>query len=239
MDTIATYTAWITIKITHDYFIKDRNCITIVPTRETHKALTRAGIIIKQTDSCTWLLLKEESLNEIIEEDLIGAMDFCLMNTDAGFYYYTDNNVAEGKPVWELAAVGKNGIWKTLTVNIDRTLLQQKETTVNIVISSPKKFMEFLIIAKSGNRPPLTMREDNGKLVFKHSDVDFPGEPQPVYRFVTDKPVALKEVYNYSIQLWEIKESGESLLSNNIPFPKTTAASMINSQNTISSYFYF
>lgn len=239
MDSTATYSVWITIKITHDYFVKERNCITIVPTRETHKALTRAGILVKQSDSCTWLLLKEEGLSEIIEEDLVGVMDFCLMNTEAGFYYYTDNNVAEGKPVWQLATVGKNGIWKTLTVNVDKELLKQKATTIDIAIGSPEKFLEFLVIARSGNRPALELREDNGKLVFNQSDVDFPGEPLPVYRFITDKPVALKEVYNYSIQLWELKESGESLLSNNIPFPKTAAASMINSQNTISSYFYF
>jgi hypothetical protein len=238
MENSATYSAWITIKITHDFFVNGRNGITIVPTRDTHKLLTRAGIIIKQSDSSTWLLLKQEGQNEIIEEDLIGQLDFCLMNTDSGFYYYTDDAVEEGKPVWELAHVGKNGIWKTLTINVDKALLAQK-TIIAIAIGSPEKFLEFLVIAKSGNRPPLALREDNGKLVFTQSEVDFPGEPLPVYRFITKEPVALKEAYNYRIQLWEVKENGESLLSNGIPFPKTSAASVINSQNTISSYFYF
>lgn len=238
MENTATYTAWITIKINHDFFVNGRNCMTIVPTRDTHKLLTRAGIIIKQSDSSTWLLLKQEGLNEIMEENLIGQLEFCLMNTDPGFYYYTDDAVADGKPVWELAAVGKNGIWKTLTINVDKALLAQK-TVIDIAISSPEKFLEFLVIAKSGNRPPLALREDNDKLVFNQSEVDFPGEPLPVYRFITSKPIALKEAYNYRIQLWEVKDNGESLLSSGVPFPKTAAISMINSKNTISSYFYF
>lgn len=238
MENTATYTAWITIKIKHDFFVNGNNCITIVPTRDTHKLLTRAGIIIKQSDSSTWLLLKQEGQNEIMEEDLIGQLDFCLMTTDAGFYYYTDNAVTDGKPVWELATVGKNGIWKTLTINVDKALLAQK-TAIDIAISSPEKFLEFLVIAKSGNRPQLTLREDNDKLIFTQSEVDFPGEPLPVYRFTTNKPVALKEAYSYRIQLWEVKENGESLLSNGVPFPKAAAVSVINSPNTISSYFYF
>jgi hypothetical protein len=238
MENTATYTAWITIKIRHNFFVNGRNCITIVPTRDTHKLLTRAGVIIKQSDSNTWLLLKQEGQDEIMEEDLVGQLDFCLMNIDSGFYYYTENAVEDGKPVWELAEVGKNGIWKTLTINVDKGLLAQK-TTIDIAIGSPEKFLEFLIIAKSGNQSPLTLREDNDKLVFTRSEVDFPGEPSPVYRFITNEPVALKEAYNYKIQLWEVKENGESLLSSNIPFPKTWATSVINSQNTISSYFYF
>ena len=238
MDNTATYTAWITITISHDYFINGSNCITLVPTRDTHKLLTKGGIIIRRSGNGTWLLLKQEGLNEIVEEELIGQLEFCLMNTDAGFYYYTNTAVADEMPVWGLKDVGKNGIWKVLTIYVDKGLLKHK-TAVNIEIESVEKLLEFLIIAKSGNRPQLLVREDNDKLVFDQSQVDFPGEPLPVYRFVTTTPVALKEAHDYKIRLWEVKENGESLLSSGLPFPKASSSSIIDSQNTISSYFYF
>lgn len=238
MENTATYTAWITIKIEHTFFVNGGNGVTIIPTRDTHKLLTRTGVIIKQSGSSTWLLLKEEGRSEIVEEDLIGKLEFCMMNNDPGFYYYTDNVIKDSKPVWEVIPVAKNGIWKTLAVTIDKQLLNQK-IIIDITVGSAEKFLEFLVIAKSGNRSQLALKESNGKLVFKQSEIDFPGESLPVYRFVTDKPIQLKEVYNYSIQLWELKENGESLLSNNVPFPKAASASAISPQNTISSYFYF
>lgn len=238
MDNTATYSVWMTIKITHDYFVKGSNCITIKPTPDTHKVLTRAGVIIKQSDSGTWLLLKQEGRDEIVKEGATEQLEFCLMTADSGFYYYTNNNVANGVPVWELKDVGSYGIWKMLTVYADNTLFSQK-VTVNVGISSTEKFLEFLVIAKSGNRPPLTLKEDNDKLVFNQFEVDFPGEPLPVYRFITTEPVALKEAHDYKIRLWEVKENGESLLSSGLPFPKASSLSIINSQNTISSYFYF
>lgn len=238
MDNTATYSAWMTIKITHDYFVKGSNCITIKPTPDTHKVLTKAGVIIKQSDSGTWQLLKQEGRNEIVKEGVTEQLEFCLMNTDPGFYYYTNNEVVNDMSVWELKDVGSYGIWKMLRVNVDNILFGQK-ISVNIEISSTEKFLEFLVIAKSGNRPPLTLKEDNDKLVFKQFEVDFPGEPLPVYRFITTKPVALKEAHDYKIRLWEMKENGESLLSSGLPFPKASSFSIINSQTTISSYFYF
>ncbi len=235
----ASYKAWITIKVSHDYFLNGGNGITILPTRDTHKLLVRAGVIIKQSDSGTWMLLKEKGGSEDMEERLTEhPLEFCFMNTDAGFYYYTDNNVADGAPVWELKDMGTNGIWKVLVITADKPMLAET-VTITIAISSIEKFIEFLVIPKSGIRPELLLREDNGKLEFSRTEVNLPGEPLPVYRFVTTKPVALREAYNYSIKLWEVKENGESLLSGGLSFPKAASVSAISSLNTISSYFYF
>jgi hypothetical protein len=232
------YNVWLTIKIAHEYYSGNRNGLTLVPTAGTLKLLAKEGILIRQPDSCTWILLRQENIDVVTLNELDTGLAFYIKDIDPGFYYVTDSGIQNSGTGWKIEDTNTTGVWKMLVVSIDGTM-PADGPVVDITLSSAQKFLEFIVIARSGNRIPLLLKESKDRLAFNVSEINFPGEEQPVYRFITQSRVPLKGAYDHNIGLWEQKENGEVLLSSTIPFPKATSVSVMSPTDTISSYFYF
>ncbi|MEL1242811.1 hypothetical protein AAEO56_00945 [Flavobacterium sp. DGU11] len=233
-----SYTVWLTIKIAHEYYLGDRNGFTLVPSGNTSKVLSKAGILVRQQDKCTWIFLRQDSPDAAAANELMIDLSFYIKDIDPGFYYCTDSSMQYTGTGWRIDDINSPEVWKMLIVTIDRTMLADCPA-VDVTLCSAQKFLEFIVIAKSGNRIPLLLKETKERLTFNVSEIDFPREERPVYRFITQSRVTLKEIYDLNIGLWEQKENGQVLLSSNIPFPKPASASVMSPTDTISSYFYF
>ncbi|MNY28539.1 hypothetical protein D3C86_1625210 [compost metagenome] len=102
------------------------------------------------------------------------------------------------------------------------------------------KHVEFLVFpSESYMTNPLEVREQRGKVAFdKVETVNLPGTEKTLYRFVTSKTIALKQKSDYQFHLWELKKSGENLLSKLPDFPLVAAVSPFSPKDTITSYIY-
>ncbi|WP_199119187.1 hypothetical protein [Pedobacter sp. ASV28] len=235
---MANYRLWITLNTSHEYFSGIGEYIALMPTVETRQLLAKLGLLFKSLGKNSWGLLIPDGFSELINEKEAYQFKFSLKNVDAGFYYYTDHENTPSESIWELQYLGKNGIWKELTLNLTKKEFV-KENKIDLIIHGVKKFVEVIVIQRSANKEVLVLKEDRNQLQFSSSTIAFPGESQPVYRFVTKEPIALKEVYAYKLTLWKVLGNAEVLLSNFIPFPEASSQSIINPLNTITSYFYF
>lgn len=59
------------------------------------------------------------------------------------------------------------------------------------------------------------------------------------YQFRTAEPVALNVNNSYRIKLWEIRKTGNRLLTDTLSFPRYDEISPINPEDTITTYFYY
>ncbi|MDR3062331.1 MAG: hypothetical protein LBU57_09515 [Dysgonamonadaceae bacterium] len=242
-----SYQVWITITINHTYFNAGKCGIELSPTAPTIKLLRKAGILFRKQNAVTWLLIKckEESgrpdFPALVFEDGKSRLDFDLIALFPDFEYCTQwkKQLLRGAG-WVLRnrrnACGGN---KYLQIPVSTRLLGEN-TNVGIEICSREVIWEFILIPKYTERQVrLELKEDTGRLIFTPvKEVEFPGEIK-AFRCVSVSSVDMKETYNYRISLWERKEDGEILLSNNVPFPKSHALSLEKPKEMITSYFYF
>jgi len=232
-----TLDTWITIKIAHDYFLTDKNCIDLEPESNTNLILRKLGISIKKEDNCHWKLLKRPNSDD---QKLVETLKFNLKITDPDFYYYTNPEVIVDNEILQIKNSGKKEIWKRLEIQADATSLE-KDHFININIKSISKFFEFIIIPKPDSENQIMkLTEDENALTFNPDQIDiFSSDQKSVYRFVSSEKIYLRESYNYKISLWDVSQKAKKILFDAIPFPNSSAISVLNSDDTISSYIYF
>lgn len=231
-----TYRIWLKLVVLHEYFDADQCGLKLEPDTETNMNLQKAGLIFKQQDAKTWFLVGEDQI--LLEEETL--LNFYFKTTQSEFYYYTDQTAASGAD-WSLLDYNKNGIWKILTIPVNASRLHDSETeTIEIRLKSQLKHVEFLVFpSQNYSMGPLEIREQREKVLFKEAEeLKLPGTERILYRFVSSETLPLKQKSEYQFHLWELRKSGENLLSRLPDFPRVNVLSPFSPKDTITSYIY-
>lgn len=236
MSTQHTYRIWLKFVITHDYFDTDQCGVILEPNRITSHLLQKAGILFKQQTTRSWVLIAENEVNLDLEDQL----SFQLKAKHPDFYYYT-NQVSADTVDCVLVDYQKEGTWKKLDLPITENRLNSKEPeTIHIQLGIPEKQIEFLVFpSQLYPMEPLEIREQRGKVLFNDREESvIPGTDQKIYRFVSAEALPLKEKSAYQFHLWELRKSGDNLLSRLPDFPLIQSLSPFSPKDTITSYIY-
>ncbi|KAA6343277.1 hypothetical protein EZS27_009033 [termite gut metagenome] len=246
------YDIWIAITITHSYFdanFDTKKCdLSLEPSPETLAMLEESGILFRQYDACTWVLrnpTEEDSVKfKPLFEKALSILRFELKSNNSDFYFYTQKEIA--MPVvknknWRYCSIERSNIFGQLEILLTEELLNKRET-IKLDFEGKTKFWEYLLISHSiSEEMTLRLFEKKNKLSFDFSgmvDIDAFERQMPAYRFVTDKKVQLKDIYDFSISLWNITLDGNQLLSYNIPTPQVQSISRFDPENTITRIYY-
>jgi len=236
MNQPGSYRIWLKLVIKHEYFDAQQCGLILEPDSTTNRLLQKAGVLLKQQNSCTWILVAEDEIN------LDNGINLCflLKTKQSDFYYYTDKSTSDDK-TWSLVDYNKSGIWKLLTIPVtDKRLVATDSETIEIQLNSLLKHIEFLVFPnQSYSMEPLEIREQRGKVVFdKREEITLPGTKKTVFRFVSSETLPLKQQSTYQFHLWELRNSGENLLSRLPDFPLVQSLSPFSPKDTITSYIY-
>jgi len=238
-----SYGVWMTISLSHSYFESDRCNLELKPTIETTLILQKAEILFRKQDNCTWLLLQpigEDSKRRtrlFFEEQQVLLFDLKPLSTD--FYFYTQSEVKVSENC-SCRYIGRNGVFTQLVIDVSEENLLNRQS-VDIVFESKMKYWEFILIPKFNLQlSHVILIENKNGLSFKCLDkVNFPGESQLAWRYVSEECVQLKEKYNLQIGLWEVHDKGRRLLSGHIPYPLANSISVFSPDKMVTNYFYF
>lgn len=231
-----TYRIWLKLVILHEYFDAEQCGLSLEPDNQTKRDLQKAGLIFRQHDARTWFVIGEEQILLEAESNL----NFYFRTKQSEFYYYTDQTPASGTD-WSLIDYNKNGIWKILSIPVTDQRIQASETeTIEIQLKSQLKHVEFLVFPSSNySMGPLEIREQREKVIFKEpEELKLPGTEKLLYRFVSSETLPLKQKSEYQFHLWELRKSGENLLSRLPDFPRVNVLSPFSPKDTITSYIY-
>lgn len=231
-----SYRIWLKLVIVHEYFDAQQCGLILEPNSITKKAFQKAGILFKQQNSCTWLLISENEVELESETNLC----FQLKTKQTDFYYYTGQAATDNSD-WSLTDYNKDGIWKLLNIPVtDERLRATDSETIEIRLNSALKHIEFLVFpSQTYAMDPLEIREQRGKVSFdKREELTLPGTEKILYRFVSSETLPLKHKSTYQFHLWELRKSGENLLSRLPDFPLVQSLSPFSPKDTITSYIY-
>lgn len=236
MNQQGSYRIWLKLVINHSYFDAQQCGLILEPNSITNRLLQKAGIVFKQQNSCTWILAAPNEINLDSEINLC----FQLKTKQADFYYYTDQTTTDSEN-WSLVEYNKSGIWKLLNIALTEERLAATESeTIEIKLNSPLKHIEFLVFpSQTYSMDPLEVREQRGKVSFDNrEELTLPGTEKTLYRFVSSETLPLKQQSAYQFHLWELRNSGENLLSRLPDFPLVQSLSPFSPKDTITSYIY-
>ena len=231
-----SYRIWLKFVIAHDYFDTDQCGVILEPDRVTSYLLQKAGVLFKQQTTCSWVLIAEDEVNLDPEDKL----SFQLKAKHPDFYYYT-NQVSSDAADCFIVDYQKEGTWKKIDVPVMESRLNNAETeTIHIQLGIPEKQIEFLVFpSQLYPMEPLEVREQRGKVAFKDiEESTIPGTNQKIFRFVSAEALPLKEKSAYQFHLWELRKSGDNLLSRLPDFPLIQSLSPFSPKDTITSYIY-
>lgn len=231
-----SYRIWLKLVVLHEYFDSQQCGLDLESNPATGRLLQKAGILFKQHNACTWILVAEDEIRLEPEDELC----FHLKVKQPDFYYYTDQKASAGSGC-SFSDYNRENTWKVLHIPLPNQRLGAKEPeTIELSLKSIKKHVEFLVFpSESYTTDPLEIREQRGKLAFDKSEtLNLPGTDKSLYRFVTSKTVPLKQKSEYQFHLWELKKSGENLLRRLPDFPLVAASSPFSPKDTITSYIY-
>jgi hypothetical protein len=231
-----SYRIWLKLVITHEYFDVQQCGLTLEPNSITQGIFQKAGVIFKQQNACTWVLIAEDQPNLEYEINLC----FQLKIHQSDFYYYT-NQASSTTSDCEIKDYNKDGIWKLVNIPVTEERLKATDSqSIELQFSNEAKHIEFLVFpSKSYPMDPLEVREQRGKVLFNAIEkLTLPGTEKALYRFVSSKTVPLKQKSPYQFHLWELRKSGENLLSRLPDFPLVQSLSPFSPKDTITSYIY-
>lgn len=236
MNQQGSYRIWLKLVINHQYFDAQQCGLILEPNSITNRLLQKAGIIFKQQNSCTWILVAQDEID--LDSEI--HLSFHLKTKQADFYYYTDQTTSDAD-TWSLEEYNKSGIWKLLNISLTEERISATEPeTIEIKLNSQSKHIEFLIFpSQTYPMDPLEIREQRGKVSFDNREErKLPGTEKTLYRFVSSETLPLKQQSAYQFHLWELRNSGENLLSRLPDFPLVQSLSPFSPKDTITSYIY-
>jgi hypothetical protein len=236
MNQQSSYRIWLKLVIKHEYFDTQQCGVLLEPNSFTQRLLQKAGIIFKQQSSNTWLLIAEDTIT--LDPDI--TLCFQLKTKQSDFYYYTDHSTTDDSD-WSLTDYNRGGTWKIWNIPVtEKRLAATDPETIEVQLSSPLKHIEFLVFPnQSYSMEPLEIREQRGKVLFKkREELTIPGTEKTVFRFVSAETLSLKLKSAYQFHLWELRKSGDNLLSRLPDFPLVQSLSPFSPKDTITSYIY-
>lgn len=231
------YEIWCTFEIRHEFYTDDRVPLVLLPDQQTRLLLAKYNIILRQQMKNQWVMLKpkDESLFSN-KEDLV--LRFELQVTSEAFYYSTREYEPKANDIFRVGDTSKPGIWRTLEMPF-RENTDEEHKHIVLALQSKQMYFEFLFIPKYTAAKDIRLREEKGLLQFGEPKEQILFDETMVYQFVSTEPVSLRKNYKYKVQLWEVRNSGERLLSGCIPCPDPGNQSVLRPQDTITTYFYF
>ena len=229
------YREWLRIEISHEYF-GDRVCpAMLVPEAATAVWLQRQGILVRNRHAGQCLLLAR---GEIVLADEDVDLQFEIRVADARFHYVSGS--CEANRVFAVSDSEVCGVWKKITID-PRLLAAKQSKHLTIRIKACEKYIEYLCIPKY-NKTDLNLRmsgsDDSLRLINPPERVALPGIPA-AWKFVSKEKVRLSRTGESNAKLWEIRNHGERIIGNAIPFPLPEQYSPLSPKDTITRFFYY
>lgn len=233
MSSSEKYDVWFSLTVEHEYYKAEHCPIQLHIPPQTAFLFKRHGILWRRVKINKWVFL---AMSLDFEDEDISAFCFELIPQDDTLYYVTDilPNGKEGKN-YIMKNSSEANKWIEITVPF-----QQKMEDVLISIESKSKYWEYILINRTrNNSTELKIEEKQKRIEFSRSEMIDDQILGEVFRIKTTDVIKMKEVYdNYAVQLFEIKNIGEQILCNYLPFPRPQEASLSNPNDTITTYFY-
>lgn len=235
---MTTFSIWFSILLSHEYYVK-RSCpLSLIPSEQTEKFFKRRTLLFLHQDANKWLVLKDADcpVEELSDVDF-PFLSLGLRPAEKEFYYVS--GAIKENHLFTVTEQKSPGDWKVLEISTD-LLIREKAEEVRIEIESVRKFQEYILIPKYQRADTkIKLVEEREKIRFRETGkVLLPGISGAL-RFVTEEEVKLVQGNDFKIQLWEIRENGERLISECVPAPAPDACSVLDPKNFLTSYFYY
>lgn len=220
-----------TVIIHHEYFTGNTCQVALVPTPETIRTMRNHGLLIRQQDACTWVMLAAAEADDNM------PLHFEIRHQTPAFYFYSlfDSDTAIEGPC-SLSYVGGRGVWASMTIRADA--LSRGDRTSLIPIRCKEKYWEIILFSKYGKlSDSLAAEDEEGRLFFSAgTPVEVPGAG-PALRFVSTVPVALRDRYPYRLRLMERLRQGV-VMRCRIAVPQPSVVSPFDPHGAITVYCY-
>ncbi|MDR2084108.1 MAG: hypothetical protein LBP67_03840 [Bacteroidales bacterium] len=238
MSSSERYKLWITISIAHEYYAGTYCPVNLEPLSETQLILKKHNMLFIRQKSTQWDLFIENMFDPgdllLNEYKLI----FGLYPQSEKFYYLSQESATEND-AFSLEEAPMSKAWRNVELDLQH-IINNKLQKIDIHITSPEKYYEYICIQKYHNsNTELKLTDERNLVEFNKEEFQPIADIQNAIRFVSTEKIKLIETNNNKIQLWEIRDSGERLISNFIPIPRVDEKSLISPQDTITTYFYF
>ncbi len=218
MNRIEKYIPYLEIYVEHGYYA-GAPPVELEPDVDTAHFFRRTGWVFRALGQGRWVVLKREEEREKF------VPVFKVIPTDPLFHYVTER--AEGA---EVEIVNHHGTWCLLKCPPDKVVLR---------LYPPEKHLEFVLIPRhTGPSAVIEMREVRGRVEFLPPErAELLG--MKALRVVSKEMVPLTEKHDHRFRLLEIRDSGERLLTGDVPSPRPDESSLADPQGTVTTYFYY
>jgi hypothetical protein len=228
------------IALRHEYYPSGNCPVSLSPTVETARFLTRQDMLFRKQNANNWLLVSQNDLASMAAPYL----RFALQATDHTLYYVT--RTWKPNPAFTIeSTMGRLVETRhatSLQLSIDVSyLVENKQKEIIIEAETEEKQLEFLCIPKfNGADIPLRMTEEKQRIQVKEDTgrATLP-DGTTARRFVTAEKVKLRQDNGIKMQLWETRERGERLISAAIPCPQPMQPSPFNPKDMLTRIHYY
>lgn len=235
---MTTFSIWFSVLLSHAYYVKSSCPVSLVPAGKTESFFKKRNILFLHHNANKWLVLKDADLpaEELADADF-PVISLGLRPSEKDFYYVS--GAIKGNSLFTVTEQKGPDNWKVLEIMTD-SLIREKAEEIRIEIDSVSKFQEYILIPKYQRADTkIKLVEEREKIRFRETGkVLLPQTPE-AFRFVTEEEVKLVQGTDFKIQLWEIRENGERLISECVPAPAPDACSVLDPKNFLTSYFYY
>lgn len=236
MSRTESYKVCMQIEVSHDFYTQNPVPLHLVPAQSTSKQLENARIIFKCLSAGRWVLLRPAGkYRDMDKMDL----HFEARVMSSRFYYVTGSINQVEDALYTFSEPGIPGIWKLLKLHPE-AIRTEDFSHIKWHIPGVEKFVEYICIPRYNTGDiHLKLTEDKGRLQFKEPEKTVLPDGSRGVRFISKEKILLRKDNTYKMKLWEIRNSGERLLSEVLPFPDPESMSFIRPGDTITSYYYF
>lgn len=232
MSSSEKYNIWFSVAIEHEYYGTQHCPVQLQASPDSAFIFRRYNILCRKVDKNKWIFL---SLPFSPDDEDIACLHFDLLPQNNIIYYVTGTlSVRSEEKNCEIKKSPEINKWMEVTVPF-------KETMEDIIISfgSKSKYWEFLIINRSQkDGVELKIEEKQRRVAFNDAEIVENPAFGKAYQIKTTDMLKMKEIYDYAFRLFEVKNTGERLISGHLPAPSPMEASILSPDDTITTYFY-
>lgn len=231
-------------RITHAYYTSSACPLDMLWSAEFVSIAKKMGLFLYKSEANFWCfcmsdtdLLKHRA-ELISEESIILKLDLVPLQND--FYYVTTSAIkVEEIYDWGISKDAlKMGVWRNVEISIKK-LFDLENSSICYQIDSIEKYWEYLIICKRKIPPyDIVLSEESKQLNFHSQEIVSLPDGRNAYRFLSKERICLSQEKKYKIQLHEVRDKGNRLISDYIANPLYDQASVFSPTNTLSSYIY-
>lgn len=226
------YRKYASIAFSHESYPEGGIPVSLFPTHETQIYLRREEMIFRPFSPDKWILLTSG------ENPEKRTLHFDIRIKDTDFHYYT-SDIQDENTTLSLYKSLTPGIWRTLEIRFPDPG-DENNQDIHLHIKGNEKYFEYLLIPQYNTlETRLKLTETTGSIPFEDLGQIILPDRTTAIRFRSKEKIPLKNFYSFKTTLWEIRNSGDRLLSENIPPPSVTNISVFSPADTITSYFYF